>query len=266
MTTTRSIEFSHSPISAFQYFHFSAFPMMYLKPPDMGLLRELSPEISPEERSRLVLGDPPQALRPEAHPLAVMLRDRWKQRGCDRREAARAIGGEAGYAKTIRRIDELLAGDRYLPVWLERVCGYLEITQSDLDKAAADVVEWEKKIEAFHRMRNRHLAYARFGPYLMPLPPDHAEPLSTPVNREMRVEDLYEVHGDPSPEELASWLQERARHLINGKCPIAGWLYLRRPEEMHFFSAEGALIASGNADLPRPGDMVVPYVPLWRNQ
>jgi hypothetical protein len=85
------------------------------------------------------------------------------------------------------------------------------------------------------------------------------------VSRELQADDLYEVHGDPSPEELASWLHERAHHFIHGQYPIVGWLYLRRPVEMHFFSNEGSLIVSGNADLPRPDEMSVPYVPLWRN-
>lgn len=239
---------------------------MHITPPEIGLLRELSPEISPEERAILTLGDPPQLLRPQAHPLAVLLRDRWKQRGCDRRVAAREICGMVGYAKTIRRIDELLSGERYLPEWLERLTSYLEISADELEQNLLDVRAWEKAQEAFYRRRGRHALYARFGPYLIPLPPDQAVPLEKSVSRDLRLEDLYEVHLDPAPEELSSWLNERAQHFIEGKWPIAGWLYLRHPEELYFFSADGCIIISGGADLPRPADMVVPSVPLWRNR
>jgi hypothetical protein len=239
--------------------------MMHLKPPDIGLLRELSPEISPEERARLILGDPPQAFCPSSHPLALLLRERWKQRGCDRREVARAIGGEAGYAKTIRRIDELLAGERYLPMWLERVCDYLEITQFDLDQVEAEVRKWEEKIEAFHRVRYRHRLYARFGPYLMPLPPENGEALPQRMIRELCVEDLYEVHGQPSLEELSAWMQERSHHGIMGQWPITGWMYLASPEELHFFAKSGELMESGTAERAWKTVPVDPYVPLWRN-
>ena len=88
---------------------------MHLTAPAIGLLRELSPEVPPDVRARLILGEPPSSLRPFFHPVAVLLRHRWKQRGCKRIDTAKQLADGTKTTKALRRIDQVLNGERLLP-------------------------------------------------------------------------------------------------------------------------------------------------------
>lgn len=224
--------------------------------PFRGIMREFSPEVPPEVRARLILGDLPDPLRKHSHPVTLLLRDRWKQLGGDRKQAAREIAGCTGYAKTIRRIDELLSGERLLPDWIDRLSDFLKITDTDLAAAWQETERWEQKRFEFCRIRSRHRVYDRFGPYLSPLAfPGFQADRSSTRDFKKRVSSMFEVHCDPEPTDLIPWLHERSELLIECMAPIAGWLYVRSPEETYFFSTAGEILTTGAPNSPAPDGM-----------
>ena len=239
---------------------------MHLVPPAIGLLRELSPEVPPEIRDQLMLGEPPEHLQPPHHPVAVLMRKYWKLRDCNRSKTARQLGEGGNESKTLRRIDQILNGERLLPEWISRLSSHLEIPETELTAAQIEAAAWEKQLDTFHLHRSRHRLYNRFGPYLRPLPPCDTPPTVPCAPPRLRIDDLLEVHEDPTPDAVVPWLQSHTHHLIKGQAPIAGWLYHRAPEELYFFTAHGSHLTSGEADLPTPPQMNDPHVPLWRER
>jgi hypothetical protein len=47
-------------------------------------------------------------------------------------------------------------------------------------------------------------------------------------------------------------MQQHREHWICGKVPVHGYLYVRAPEELYFFLADGTMISSGDSYMPTP--------------
>jgi hypothetical protein len=232
--------------------HFHIMPFKIVEPPYGCLMREFSPEVPQHVRDTLELGEPPYELTGACHPVVVLLRERWKSRGMDRKEFARRDGGEAGYAKTIRRVDELRAGKRLLPVWIERVATGMDVSPADLQAAWRAESGWRNARKAFQIRRNRHRIYDRYSSYLLAFAAEDWNPVSRPTPDLKSMNDLHEVHGYAELHELIPWIHERREHRICGGAPIHGFLYVRAPEDLHFLTADGTLLASGDSRMPTP--------------
>jgi hypothetical protein len=233
-------------------FHFMS---IHIIVPQRGMLRELSPEISPEEKQQLVL-DLPTSCRPDTHPLAVFLRRRWHERAVGRREAAERLGTGKNINKTLRRIDQVLHGERMLPDVMAKIVDLLEIDEGELAAAWQQAEKWQADRDSWGLLVERHRCYHRFGPYLSPLlPKSEGECPLARVPYKQTVESLYEVHGNPAPEELTAWLAEHEHCWVIGKYAIAGWVYHRSPQEIHYYRADGAHLHAAPAHSPPPEEV-----------
>lgn len=229
-------------------------PFEIIEPPYGCLMRELSPWVPQHVRDTMELGEPPAELTGVCHPVVVLLRDRWNSQGMDRREFARRHGGEAGYAKTIRRVDELLAGKRLLPEWIGRVNAALDVSPADMQAAWQAESGWRDARKAFQLRRQRHRIYARYSSYLLAFAAADWKPGSCPAPdpKPKSIDGLHEVHGYAELHELIPWIHERRDHWICGGGPIHGFLYVRAPEDLHFLAADGTPVASGDSRMLTP--------------
>jgi hypothetical protein len=216
--------------------------------------REFSPEVPPEVMAQLSLGDPPDLLKVNAHPVARLLWQHSKRQQADIPFLARAIGGEKNVNKSIRRIREVLSGERLHPFWIKHLAESLAIPPEDLAKARERTVEWEAKRAAFGLRQQRHRCFARLGPYIRvistALPTTEAKPPADPRPRLSC--EVFSIPGDPDLSEISEWI---ASHSNTSSCDetITGHLYHRHPEEIHFFDREGEMLGRRNVECSEAG-------------
>jgi hypothetical protein len=223
-----------------------------VEPPYCRMLRELSPWVPMSVREQMALGEPPVAIRGISHPVVVLLRERWKSLKIDRKEFARLHGGNTGYAKTIRRVDELFEGKRRLPEWIERVACVLQISLEEMQAAWQTEADWLAARNLFRLRQRRHRIYADHSSYLLVMRSANANPDACVPPSPHSIESFYEVHGNAEPDLLIPWMQQHREHWICGKVPVHGYLYVRAPEDLHFFLADGTLISFGDSCTPTP--------------
>jgi len=223
-----------------------------VEPPYCRMLRELSPWVPMSVREKMALGEPPVAIRGISHPVVVLLRERWKSLKIDRKELARLHGGNTGYAKTIRRIDELFEGKRRLPEWIERVACGLQISHEEMQAAWQTEADWLAARNVFRLRQRRHRLYADYSSYLLVMRSTNVNPDACVPPSPQSMESFYEVHGNADPSLLIPWMQQHREHWICGKVPVHGYLYVRAPEELYFFLADGTMISSGDSCMPTP--------------
>lgn len=210
--------------------------------------RELSPEVSPEVMAKLNLGDPPDPLKTNAHPVARLLWQNSKRQQADVLYLAKAIGGEKNVNKSLRRIREVFSGERLHPFWIKHLAEYLAIPPEDLAEAQTKAIAWKTERDAFELCRERHRLFARLGPYLRAITQEVSEPGSIPTadTRTCIYSDVFSIPGDPDASEISDWIASKSNNASWGEI-ITGYLYHRYPEEIYFFDREGEILAKGNA-------------------
>jgi hypothetical protein len=209
--------------------------------------RELSPEVSPEIMAQLDLGDPPDPLKTNAHPVARLLWQHSKRQQADILYLAKAIGGEKNVNKSLRRIREVFSGERLHPFWIKHLAECLAIPPEDLAKAGERAVEWEAERAAFDLRQQRHRLFARLGPYIKVISSaKSATEAKPPADPRSRLScEVFSIPGDPELSEISEWIASHSNTASWGEM-ITGYLYHRYPEEVFFLDREGVLLTHQN--------------------
>lgn len=209
--------------------------------------RELSPEVSPEVMAQLDLGDPPDPLKRNAHPVARLLWQHSKRQQADILYLAKDIGDEKNVNKSLRRIREVFSGEKLHPFWIERLANCLVISPADLEKARERAVEWEARRAAFELRQQRHRLFARLGAYLRVITAKDSEAILPPgSDPRPRIHcDVFSIPGDSELGEIREWIVSRSKIASWGEM-ITGYHYHRYPDEVYFFDSKGVLLAHEN--------------------
>jgi hypothetical protein len=204
--------------------------------------------------AQLSLGDPPDLLKTNAHPVARLLWQHSKRQQADIPFLARAIGGEKNVNKSLRRIREVFSGERLHPFWIKNLAESLAIPPEDLAKARERAVEWEAKRADFDLRQQRHRLFARLGPYIQVISSAQsaieAKPPEDP--RPRLSSDVFSIPGDPELSEISEWIASHS-NTASWRETITGYLYHRHPEEIHFFGREGEMLGKRNVECSEAG-------------
>jgi hypothetical protein len=216
--------------------------------------REFSPEVPPEVKAQLDLGDPPDLLKANAHPIARLLWQHSKRQQAEALYLAKAIGGEKNVNKSIRCIREVFSGERLHPFWIKHLAESLAIPPEDLAKARERAVEWEAERADFDLRQQRHRLFARLGPYVKiistALPATEAKPPADPRPRLSC--EVFSIPGDPDLSEISEWIASHSNTASWGE-NITGYLYHRHPEEIYLFGREGEMLGKRNIECSEAG-------------
>lgn len=197
---------------------------------------------------------------PENDPVLALVRQHMEREGIDRRTLGERLAGGGDLAKALRRVDELLQGERLRPAVLERVVVALGIPPSHLEVAleASEGARSEDEREAA-----RHQAEAtmeRRGPHLWGRLPENYHPsLVTVLGPEfwLLVPVPREVLDLPDYEQMAEVGRIARDHYQNHRrCRLVGYDYRRSLHEVFRFGPEGDFLGRIASDLCGGGSFV----------
>lgn len=102
----------------------------------------------------------------QADPVIALIRQRMIRQGVDRQQLGHALSAGRNSAKALRRLDQFLGGERFVPDFIEKVAEVLQIPAGQLAVARESRDAKEQELREASARRGMEEAMARRGPHL----------------------------------------------------------------------------------------------------